>query len=439
MSGTTITIAPIDTKPAPSSSPNAVQHGTLSVTSNPSPLAIVVLDHQMKRVAQGVSPLRIALQPGLYMVRATLAGYPDLTQLAWVIAKADRSVHLSESEPTAVRVAISMVSTFLDKYIRKLNPLPPQSHLAPANEAELKPVQFYIRFCRLKDWNSAEQMELPEVSSGYVRGRAVLEVTNPLRHLVFVQIVRQQGPVLNVAIPPAGAFRPAQCQLVISSSAQLLTAHVRLSTEWANAAVQYVAQGYVAEAKELIEARKDRHSSVLERVLQALVNRFDDPVAELVPRYVALRSRDGTVLTTLPDSLLDLLQEYLSDGAIISAETAARERQFKLATQRILSIRPGGIPLFTEGFSLLIHRVRELLDLATEHLSQEAHPSEDEMAQLKELKRTLNRWAPYLELNCPTVTFWGDDITNPQTTQTSIDPRTTEGWIPGPEPQELQP
>lgn len=429
MSGATISITPANANPASGSTSRTAQNGTLSVTTDPSPLAIIILDHQMNTVGQGVSPLQIPLAPGLYMVRGTQPGHPDLTQLAWVVSKSNRSVHLSETEPNLVQAAISMVSELLDKYVRKLEPLLPQRNVPSANEPEVRPAPFYIRFCRLKDWSSAEHVELPKFSSNYVRGRAVLEVTNPQQSVVFAQIARQHGSVLNVAIPPAG-LRPMRFQLVVCASTDLLAAHVRLSTEWANAAMQYMAQGYLAEAKELVVSGADRERSVLDRVLQKLAKRFDDPAAELVPRYVALRTREVTILNTLHESFLDLFQQYLSDGAVICAETAARERNFKLTAQRIVDIRPGGIPLFTEGFSLLIHRVRELLDLDSEQVSKDDCLSKEQVAKLRDLKRILNKWAPYVQLNSPTVTFSGHDITAPKTVEVPIIPTTTEGWIP---------
>ncbi|MBV8176469.1 MAG: hypothetical protein JO151_18155, partial [Verrucomicrobia bacterium] len=344
----------------------------------------------------------------------------------------DRSVHLWEADPNPIQVATSMLSALLDRYVRKLDPPLPQGTAQSADEPEVKPEPFYIRFLRLGDWNSAESVALPKFSSVYVRGRAILDVTNPQQSVVFAQIARTGGSVLNVAMPSAGVLRPMRCQLVVSASKELLTAYVRLSTEWANGAMQYMARGYMDQAKQLVLTASERQPSGLARLVQKMANRFDDPAAAFVPRYVGLRTHEASVMNTLGESFLDLLQQHLSDGFVISAELAARERQFKQAAEYITSLRPGAMPLFTEGFSLLIHRLRELLDLDLELTDEDRRPSPAHIAKLKELWQTLSRWAPYVNLNSPTVTFFGNDIAAPKADETPVVPTMKDGWIRGP-------
>lgn len=102
---------------------------------------------------------------------------------------------------------------------------------------------------------------------------------------------------------------------------------------------------------------------VFSHVLKKILNRFDDPAAAFVPWYIELRIREATALNTFGESLLDLAQRHLSDRAVISAEVRARAGEFRFAAQLIAGIPQGSMPLFTEGFSLLTHRIRELLDL----------------------------------------------------------------------------
>ena len=414
--------------------PVAAPEGTLSITTEPALLAVVVCDDKMNTVAEGVSPLQVHLAPGLYIVRATLAGHPDLKRIARVISDSDRSVHLAMTEPSVIQAATSLVALLVDKYVRRLDPLPPPDITQAANEAKVKPEPFSIRFLLLKDWDAAERLELPKFSCAYVGGRAILDIINPQQNVVFAQIAGPSKSVLNVALPPAGALRPARCQLVVSASTDLLMAHVRLSTEWANAAMQYMSQGYIQEAKQVVAAGIERAPSRLARLTLKLTNRFDDPAAALVPRYLGLKTREATLVNTIGDSLLDILQLHLSDGVVISAELAARARNFKLATQHILTIRTGRIPLFTEGFSLLIHRVRDLLDIDPDLVMEGQRPDSEQVAQLKDLWRTLSKWAPHLDLNCPTVTFLGNDVTAPKTAETQLVPSAADGWIRGPNP-----
>jgi hypothetical protein len=82
-------------------------------------------------------------------------------------------------------------------------------------------------------------------------------------------------------------------------------AYVQLSTDWANAAMQYMSKGYYDEAKDLVEAgkiRSDDRPSVFRRMVSHIGSRFDDPSAALVPRYLALRLGEDGLLNTLGDS-----------------------------------------------------------------------------------------------------------------------------------------
>jgi hypothetical protein len=434
MSGATIEMNSLDSGPAVTPEAKPGQNGKLSITTDPSPVAILVFDDRMNTVAEGVSPVQLELTEGLYMVRATIAGRPDLTKMARVFHNSTRSVHLSDDDPNLRQITMSFFSDFLDKRIRKLDVLPPQSVAQSARESEVKPHPFWVRFLRLTNWSAAEGVILPKWASNYVRGRAVLDIANPQQNVVFAQIAGPNGGVLNVALPPAGLLRPVTCQLVVAAEADLLTAHVRLSNEWANAAIQYMAEGYVEEAKQLVEAGIKRSPSAMAWLAQKIGRRFDDPSAMLIPRYLGLRTGEKAIFSVLGDSLLDLFQQNLSDGFVISAETYARQRNFKLAALQILQIKAGRLPLYTEGLSLLIHRVRELLDLDLELVDEDHRPSDDQLENLKELKRTLNKWAPYIDLNSPTVTFCGSDVVAPRTAAAAVIPSASDGWIQGPEP-----
>jgi hypothetical protein len=440
--------------PSPQPSLAAAPMGTLSIDTDPSPLAVSVLDHESKTVAQVVSPALVRLPSGLYMVRASRVGFPDLTQFAWVVSNSKRSVHLSENAPSLRTAAATVVSGLLDKYVRRIPTFTPVQTIEPDTGADKKPVQFWIRFLCLKDWDNAEHIELPSFSSRNDGRKTLLDITNPHQHVLFAQISQPGVRTVNVATPPAGALWPVRCHLVVVSEADLLQAHIRLATEWANAALQYMSQGHYAEAKQLaetaIEHRLSRAAQAIENVadwfanpqrptrvgqiVQQVIDRFDDPAAALVPRYIGLRTRDDSVFNTLGDFLLDVIQG-LSDGLVISAEIAARGNQHKMAASRILSIPAGGLPLFTDGFSMLLHRVKELVELDASEIPPDQRPGPKETEQLNDLLRTLMKWAPFVNVNSPTLTFRGNDLTAPKESEAPLTPKLSDGWILGPEPR----
>jgi hypothetical protein len=100
-----------------------------------------------------------------------------------------------------------------------------------------------------------------------------------------------------------------------------------------------------------------------------------------------------------------------------------------MVAQHILAIRPGRLPLFTEGFSLLINRLRELLGLDLDLIEKDHRPGADQLAKLKDLNLTLHKWAPYIDLQSPTVTFCGTDLAAPRTADEAVEPSESTGWI----------
>jgi hypothetical protein len=426
--------------------------GTLSINTDPSPLAISVLDRELKTVARVVSPAQVRLPPGLYVACASRVGHPDLSQFAWVLPNSDRSVRLSDNAPGILTNAATTVTDLLDKYVRRIPTFSPIPTIEPVSGKSKNRLQFWVRFTRLTDWNSAETVTLPAFSTSDDNDKTLLELTNTHQHAIFAQVSRPDARPVNVAIPPAGSVRPARCYLVVASEEGLLQAHVRLSTDWANAALQYMALGRYAEASQLVETanqHKSRAAKFVQQIadrttdsaqpgwfgqfVQRLIDRFDDPAAALVPRYVGLRTRDLNVFNTLGDFVLDVIQG-LSDGLIISAEIAARKNQHRLAASDILALPAGGLPLFSDGFSLLAHRVKELIDVHPEGLPPEQVPTPEQVERIRSLRSTLLKWAPFVNINSPTLTFRGNDITAPKEEESPIIPNPLDGWIAGPPP-----
>jgi hypothetical protein len=164
------------------------------------------------------------------------------------------------------------------------------------------------------------------------------------------------------------------------------------------------------------------------RMVQRILDRFDDPAAALVPRYLGLRTREDTVFNTLGDFIFDVFQGS-SDGLVISAELAARQQLFRTAAQRFASIRPGALPLFSDGFSLLIHRTKELTRPLEPDVPPDRQPDELDIEKLKALLHKLLKWAPFINVNSPTVTFRGNDLVAPRENETPTVPKVQDGWI----------
>ena len=414
--------------PAAGSSPVVQSKGSLAIETEPSPLAFRVLDPQGRPVAHGVSPLTVSLDPGLYAVVATQPDEPDLVGVVRVAAKSDRTIRLSNRDPKLTEVAVSAFFDVVDRY-HKVEPLP---RAAKHQEATTQR-PFWIRFQQLTDWTTAKALVAPDLTATIVGDRTIVDMVNPWNTVVFAQLAMGPGQTINVALPPSGA-KPLPCQLVVSSTDEGLSAYARLATPWANAAVRYMAHGYIEEARKLVESGKPRDeeklglvAALLKRAANYTKSRLEDPCAALVPRYLGLRTGEDTIFNTLGDTFLDNFQTGFADGKIISAEVAARQRHYLSSAQRLNEIKPGTLPVFTEGFSLLVQRLRELIDLEPD-VPDEKRPGAEDVKKLKSLLRTISRWAFHLDLTRPTVTFPGPDLTRPDSSA-SADLSGDNGWI----------
>jgi len=206
-----------------------------------------------------------------------------------------------------------------------------------------------------------------------------------------------------------------RCQLVVATVGENVQAFVRIRTQWANAALQYMAKGYLEQAVGLVtkEAREpDRWvaTRLNQWIARHVVDRFDDTIAALVPHYLKLRVRDRNVFEDDGGLLLDAHEQLTPDATVIFAEFHARDRNFHRAETMLAAIPPGRMPLLTEGFSLLLRRVRNLLELEEK---RPIFPAAAAIDKLQTPKQNLDRWAPYLDLNAPTLTFPGSDPRTP--------------------------
>lgn len=408
------------------SPPQVQSKGALAIETEPTPLAIRVLDSRGGQVALGVSPMSISLDPGVYAVIATVANAADLVGVVRILPKVDRSIRLSNRDPKLTEIAAAAFFDVVDRRYHKIEPIPRLEKLVEQTTS-LRP--FWIRFQQLTDWTTAKTLTAPEFTADPVGDRMVVALKNPWTTLVFAQLAMSTGHTVNVALPPSGA-RPIDCHLVVSPTDRGLTAYARLATPWANAAVHYMAQGYIEEARKLVESGKPRDGEkpgIFARMVSHIASRFDDPCAALVPRYLGLRTGEETIFSTLGDTVLDTFQTGFADGKIISAEVAARQHHYLTSAQRLNEIKAGTLPVFTEGFSLLVQRLSELIDLDAE-APAEGRPGAEDIEKLKGLRRAISRWAFHLDLNQPTLTFSGPDVTRPDASALA-DLSSDKAWI----------
>jgi hypothetical protein len=386
--------------------------GKLSITTDPFPLSVSILDRNLRLVTRIVSPATgIELPEGLYYVQASRPLEDDLSAMAEVRGGAERSIHLAAGGPSWFQrinfrnAAVSVLegaSAAGSEYGRVSS---------AANEPAPELESVWIRFAWLYDWSTAQLIRPPSFTTRFAPGEVTLTISNNYPRVVFLQIAQANRTPLNVALPPAGVSRAVRCDVTISQSKTKVKARARLSTSWADVALQYLSQGYPEQARHLIEkAVRDQPFGFFR-----WFSRFEDPSAALMERYVQVRTGKPGALDAALGRFLDSIPGS-SDGLILTAELCAREGNDVDAARTLLRVREGALPLFSEGFRLLSNRLRALVE-------------EGERKDLQDLRKKILRWSPYVDLAGPTLTFWGQDLSAPRLDQTSVAWAENEGWV----------
>src|SRR5262249_37973019 len=118
--------------------------------------------------------------------------------------------------------------------------------------------------------------------------------------------------------------------------------------------------------------------------------------------------------------------DWLPDGAVIAGEKAARLGNHARALDNFLLAGQRGLPLFTDGFSTLVSRLRQYKGIA-----RIRNPlTEEQVADARALLVQLERWSPFIDFTALTLTFRAATLTNPGQSQHPAE--TDERFIPWP-------
>jgi hypothetical protein len=124
---------------------------------------------------------------------------------------------------------------------------------------------------------------------------------------------------------------------------------------------------------------------------ELLLQKKLDPLAASVGAYVLLRM---SALNRLHDWTRNLYSwfPWLPDGVVIRAEHLAREGHGGDALDLLLTLGERGLPIFTEGFSLALDRLRATKD-----------------SRARGLLEQLIEYVPFVDFSRPFLTFTGEE------------------------------
>jgi hypothetical protein len=166
----------------------------------------------------------------------------------------------------------------------------------------------------------------------------------------YAQLLTGDGRSLVVALPISTSAGQAEaCWL-----------HVRVSETALGAVVRFNDQSLDVYTGYLTGGRPDHVVTLAPSAEDLLYSKVQNPIAATIGGYALLKLNDLDRMHNWADNLAAWF-EWLPDGAVIAGEVAARRGMDAHAAELFQTAIHRGLPLFTEGLSLLATRLPRLL------------------------------------------------------------------------------
>ena len=367
--------------------------GRIRVTTGDQMVPVEVRDRYMHLMAHELGDREFSLDPGLYLV----------------------SAHIPGGHQFAEPVVVGSGDVQSVDFTPELGTLAPRFWYGPAfaSDAEGPPVEraafpldWSFRFLRLEDLSHVVRED--EAIVREVKSRqGVLTVRIEVRESpIFVQIARSAEVPLNVALP---ASRRGSCILVAEEQAGALCVNALPVASRIRRIAQFLAAGENRHAALLIDVR------TAGRLLQ---RESVDPVSAAVGGYALLRLGDLERTRDWAENLAAWF-EWLPDGAVIAGERSAMLGDHLRALEYFLQAGKRGLPLFTDGFSFLVSRLRQYQS----NVRIRTRLTDDQVTRVRTLSSRLEEWSPFVDFSAVTLTFRAADIFRPAESQHVVDPR----------------
>jgi hypothetical protein len=368
----------------------------LRVSTGDAPLPVEIRDVGLRLVEHGLADREFLLPPAVYVVAVRPPGGQKVIETVDLTAGKDRSIEL-----------IPSAGTFAPK------PRYAKAKRAPRRTRSIrlgmapKPPDWSFRFFRQRGLAGAAADAAPSVRSveRTEDDSLSLLVEVPQPAVFFVQIARPGEIPLNVALPAAAGGAGNTARLVARDIAGSLYTAAYPAGGVAALAAQYLAAGDLREAGQLITG---------EEAQGLLYGKVSNPIGAAAGAYVLLRLGESERMHDWAENLARWF-EWLPDGAVVAGERAATVGAHREALEMFLKTEERGLPMFTDGLSILVSRLRR-------YRRSDLLRTDLESALLDGAARLLARleeWSPFVDWSAPTLTFRANVPSDPAGSQTS--------------------
>ncbi len=229
---------------------------------------------------------------------------------------------------------------------------------------------------RILSFDGKGWQEEKELSGKVNFNRATMDNSDHIRinidaseYLQILEVNRNKGEPTNLLLPVQKNSMIERCTVeIVDNGVDLKLSCYFEDSKRTTLMLDYLSSNSLEEAADLAEEAEGM-----------LYSKMSNPIGAVIGGYVLLRIGAVERMHNWPKNLYEWFPR-LSDGAVIAGELEARRGNDKEAIDMFLEAYKRGLPIFREGLSILVSRLRSYLLYEKELLINEKKQREIELA-----------------------------------------------------------
>lgn len=275
---------------------------------------------------------------------------------------------------------------------------------------------WFIRFVTFLDgeWKPAPDPPELELADHQIKGG--VSATTMLVHgqypgIYFMEVQKAGGQSVNLAMPVAAYTGALTCHVFIGDDGYSLRVNGALvGSGSAELVSEYMDTGAFQEVTEIMGDAEE-----------LLSEKMGNPIEAALGGYALLRLGNLELLHDWPGNLANWFY-WLPDGAVIAGELAARRGDHAEAANFLLDALQRGLPIFYEGFSTLLSRIRHYSLYGSKLL-----PDGRSVEQISAALEQFRKWGHAVDHSALLLTLSGISLVEGEDTLPSR-PQPENGW-----------
>jgi len=370
------------------------------------PVPMSIWDKSLRLLGQAKTETQLSLDTGDYFMRVTM---PDGTDEISAVQVTPGTVqeHVMAWQPQRPTAA------YQSEQARVLK----KRFVVVGGEPEYG---YFIRFLTFSggQWKTAPVAPDYEVRDCSLISGAVtstlLVYARQLGTTYFMELRKAGGQPETIAAPIATNEFPLPCQyLVVDDGDSVHVTGTPISRDSGPIVYEYMNNDALQEVTE-----------VMRNAEELLADKERNPIEAALGGYALLRIGDLEMLHDWPKHLEEWFP-WLPDGAIIAGEFEARQRRYIDAITSLVEAVNRGLPVFTEGYSTLMSRLRQYRIYGEKLLGEKARDV-NLNNQISAAWERIQKWSLAVDYSALLLTLKGVSLVGEDK---NVEPIPERGWI----------